>query len=173
MPKPALDDYVTDILVAISGQEENIQQAVLEVKRIKESDARIWVLGNGGSLATAQHFAQDLLKMRGVRAQCLNDPSVITAYTNDEGFENSFFLPLARLSDPYDLIFVFSCSGKSPNYSLIFGQITNRIIAVVGTDGGIMKDKADITIHIKSVDYRICEAAFGIVADLINIGLED
>lgn len=172
MPKPGLEQYVDSVLLSLLDSKEGIALATGEVFKARLDGARVWTLGNGGSLAIAQHFAQDILKMHGVRAQCLNDASVITAYSNDEGFENSFYGALAKLIDPRDLIFVFSCSGKSPNYKKIF-EFPNKKVAVVGTDGGFMKEMADVCIHVQHDDYRVCESAFGIVADLINIGLED
>jgi D-sedoheptulose 7-phosphate isomerase len=173
MSKPGLEIYVATVLSALQEEEDSIQEAVNAVRVAKETNGRIWVLGNGGSLAIAQHFAQDILKTHGVRAQCLNDPSVLTAYANDNGFSEAFFGPLSKLIQPEDLIIAFSCSGKSSNYSLIFNHMTNKKIAIVGTAGGFMKDTADVCVHVKSKDYKVCEAAFGIVADLINIGLED
>lgn len=173
MPKLSIKDYLKNVRSSLKGQEDNIQKALEEVRLVKDTKARMWVLGNGGSLAIAQHFAQDILKCHAIRSQCMNDGSVMTAFTNDNGFEWSLYDPLKVLIGPEDLIFAFSCSGSSKNYEYVFEHLKNRKVAVVGTDGGFMKEKANVCVHANNDDYIICEAAFGIVADLINIGLEE
>ncbi len=176
MPKSTLDAYLDEIALSLKFAEENIKAAETEIREAHERGSRIWVLGNGGSLAVAQHFAQDLLKVHRISAQCLNDPSVITAFTNDDGFANCFYKPLVTLSQNEDVVVAFSCSGKSKNYKGVFDPMDDLLprikrIAIVGTGGGFMKDSADVSIHVKSDNYIVCEAAFGIVADLINKGL--
>lgn len=177
MPKSTLDSYLDEVGLSLKFAEADIESAKIEIKEAHERGSRVWTLGNGGSLAVAQHFAQDLLKVHRIRAQCLNDPSVITAFTNDDGFGSCFYKPLLRLSQNEDVVIAFSCSGKSKNYKGIFDPMDDLLprikrIAIVGTDGGFMKDSADVSVHVKSDDYIVCEAAFGIVADLINKGLE-
>lgn len=173
MPNLSIDNYLDEVYSSIIGQEKEIQSIVDIIKRTKYRGSRLWILGNGGSLAIAQHLAQDLLKMHDVKSQCLNDPSVISAYANDDGFENCFFNPLSKLIDTGDIVMAFSCSGKSKNYENIFSKMDNEKIAIVGTDGGFMKIKSDFCVHVESISYKVCEAAFGIIADLINIGLEE
>ena len=128
---------------------------------------RVWTAGNGGSLAVAQHFAQDLIKSCGIDAQCLSDPSIITAYGNDEGFHRCFDGPMDKLRRADDVIVIFSCSGKSMNLIGLASRFKQKMIAVVGTDGGLLKDYAGACIHSKSQDYDVCETAFCVAADLI------
>lgn len=122
-------------------------------------------------MAIAQHFAQDMLKMRGLRAQAVNCPSILTAYTNDSSFENCFSLPLEVLRADGDVLMVFSCSGKSRNYGWMADGRTSPMIAVVGCDGGFLKSAADVCVHVKSENYQVCETAFSVVSDILNIGL--
>ena len=128
---------------------------------------RVWTAGNGGSLAVAQHFAQDLIKSCGINAQCLSDPSIITAYGNDEGFHRCLDGPLDHLRRADDVIVIFSCSGKSLNLRDLASRFKQKMIAIVGTDGGFLKDYAGAYIHSKSHDYDVCETAFCVAADLI------
>ena len=166
-------EYLRLLEEATADIEKGIEDFTAVLDRLRREKRRIWVLGNGGSLAVAQHFAQDLLKMRGMRAQCLNDPSVITAYSNDHRFDYAYFSPLSVLRDEKDAVLIFSCSGKSRNYIEFISQETFPILAVVGTDGGFLLEKADLAIHVKSDDYALCETAFSMVADLISYGLEE
>ena len=167
-----LKSYMKEIKASLVDLDESIESVFAEMYATHLNKKRIWILGNGGSLAIAQHFAQDLLKLCGVRAEALNCPSIITAYANDDQFEYSYFNPLNKLSDEGDLIFIFSCSGKSRNYIEFVSGFAdsgkkNRIVSVIGTDGGFLKDKSDACVHIKSDDYQVCESAFCIVSDIL------
>lgn len=165
-----LADYLCEVSESLYGCEPFIRQAVDMIKGLKKTGHRLWVLGNGGSLAIGQHFAQDLIKMRGVKAHAMTCPSMITAYTNDESFEDSFYSPLSVLKSTGDLVIIFSCSGNSRNYEKIVTGVL-PVISVVGCDGGFLKEKSDLCVHVKNKNYQICETAFCAVADLINLGL--
>ena len=169
--------YLGRVSEAMAGTQDSIRSAWEMMRLVKKKNRTVWCLGNGGSLAIAQHFAQDLLKMGDMRAQSINCPSIITAYTNDQRFEDCFFTPVRRLSEPSDLIVIFSCSGKSRNYIEFISNFSeerrNPIIAIVGTNGGFLSEKADCCVHIKSDDYQICETAFCVVSDLLVKLMED
>ena len=75
----------------------------------------VFVCGNGGSAATAEHFTNDLFS-KGIRAICLNsNTSIMTMIANDYGYDYVFSKQLEVLADVRDLLIVFSVSGKSPN----------------------------------------------------------
>lgn len=75
----------------------------------------IWIVGNGGSAATAEHFATDLVK-KGYPAICLNSQnSVITMIANDYGYRNIFAIQLDAYGNENDLLVTISCSGTSQN----------------------------------------------------------
>lgn len=77
----------------------------------------IFVCGNGGSAATAEHFVTDLIK-KGYPAICLNsNMSVITMIANDYGYDKIFSKQLETyIADSgEDLLITISCSGKSKN----------------------------------------------------------
>lgn len=165
-----LKTYVKDIKASLVDLDDDIEQIHGFLAEAKRSGRRIWILGNGGSLALAQHLAQDIVKLAGARAHAVNCPSVITAFANDDGFEYSFFNFIHKMADPEDPILIFSCSGKSRNYIEFvsgFPDMRNPLLAVVGTDGGFLKNKSTVSIHVKSNDYQICETAFSIIADIL------
>lgn len=84
------------------------------IKQIKKARF-IWVCGNGGSAATAEHFTTDLFK-KGFRAICLNsNTAIMTMTANDYGYEYVFADQLKRYGEPEDLLITISCSGTSKN----------------------------------------------------------
>jgi D-sedoheptulose 7-phosphate isomerase len=76
----------------------------------------IYIIGNGGSASTANHFANDLVKMCGLKAVslCANE-AVVMAYANDDGYENIFVNQLKVFLTKDDLLITISGSGTSPN----------------------------------------------------------
>lgn len=76
----------------------------------------VWVLGNGGSASTASHLANDLVKQCGIKAQALPEQTAtVTAFGNDDGWENMYANLLRVFASPDDLVIGISCSGESPN----------------------------------------------------------
>jgi len=85
------------------------------VEAIKNANF-VWIIGNGGSASTANHFANDLVKMCGIKAisLCANE-AVVMAYANDCGYENIFYKQLRVFFREDDLLITISGSGTSAN----------------------------------------------------------
>lgn len=85
------------------------------IKAIKNAHM-VYIIGNGGSASTANHFANDLVKMCGIKAisLCANE-AIVMAYANDDGYENIFVKQLEVFFDRNDLLITISGSGKSKN----------------------------------------------------------
>ena len=74
---------------------------------------RIYLIGNGGSAANAQHICNDLLAC-GIKAYTL-DQATLTASANDYGYETVFARWISTVAEPGDLVIALSGSGKSQN----------------------------------------------------------
>jgi D-sedoheptulose 7-phosphate isomerase len=128
----------------------------------------LFFCGNGGSAATASHFANDLRMCqvlgKGCNAISLTDVSGITCAGNDFGYENCFVKQLESLFNPGDVVVGISASGNSENVIRAL-QYANEnggeSVAIVGFGGGKMKDIAQHVIHVKT---EIGE--YGIVEDI-------
>jgi len=137
------------------------QQIYLVTYFIRNCFGNIYIFGNGGSAATASHFAQDLNKMADKRCICLNDniPSIL-AYGNDVGFESIFKLQLSKLIQDGDIVIGISCSGNSRNVTDAIAYAKERgcnTIGFMGFDGGILKSLVDYFIHVPLDDMQVCE----------------
>lgn len=138
---------------------------------------QVFVLGNGGSASTASHMAADLGKntigpnMRRFRIMSLNDNiPLLTALSNDLGYENMFAEQLQNLIQPGDVLIVISGSGKSPNVLRAMEYARSRsaeIVALLGFDGGPAADLADISVLIDSSDYGVVEDAHLIINHIL------
>src|SRR5438093_1241316 len=118
-----LDTYLNQVAQALAALPRPalaaVAQALWEAYR---RDGTIVTCGNGGSAATASHFACDLAKWtispgrRRVRALALTDNvPVMTAWSNDRSYEDMFVEQLLSHYRPGDLLFAISGSGNSPN----------------------------------------------------------
>lgn len=141
---------------------DKVEDIVERLKEAKKADATVFLLGNGGSAATASHAANDLLKTGKVRAICLSDMTPTTlAYGNDNGWENMFRHPLMGLVKEKDVILGISCSGNSPNVVQVaeFALKKYDFIAITGDKGGKLAKMADICLKIPHKDIRVQEDA--------------
>jgi D-sedoheptulose 7-phosphate isomerase len=137
-----------------------IEQFIEILKEARVRDRQVFAMGNGGSAATASHFIADLGK--NTRAKGLphfrtfaltdNVPS-ITAYANDEGYENIFSQQLAGLIRRKDVVIGISASGNSKNVlnaiSLANAEGATTI-GLTGFDGGKLASLVKLSIHIPS-----------------------
>lgn len=138
---------------------------ILENARLMGNN--IFICGNGGSAATASHYCCDFNKGISERQdkkynfECLNDniPTMM-AVANDIGYEEIFRFPLKNKMKVKDILIGVSGSGNSKNiinamnYAKSIGGTT---IAIVGYDGGKMKDIADYSIHVNANNMQISE----------------
>jgi D-sedoheptulose 7-phosphate isomerase len=152
-----IDNYIDDLVRALAATPRDELRAIEQ--RLWEAfqrDGTIIVCGNGGSAATATHFACDLAKwtiapgQRRLRALALTDnAALMTAWANDTAYERVFLEQLATHYRPGDLLVVISGSGNSPSvvcaveWARAAGMPT---VALTGFGGGKLRGLADITL---------------------------
>lgn len=139
---------------------------------------RIFIMGNGGSAATASHFALDLAKntiMPGVprlKAISLTDHvPLITAWSNDTAYEHIFAEQLANMIEPGDVAIGISASGNSPNVinALRLAKETRAAtIGLLGAKGGKIKDMVDAYVLAPGQNIEQEEDAHMILAHVIT-----
>lgn len=162
----------------------NTVMNVLEKARL--SGKHIFICGNGGSAATASHYAGDFNKgvnmgllgvdghntdglsnaekMKGIplyNFECLSDnvPTMM-AVSNDESYTEAFRFPLSVKMKEDDILIGISGSGNSVNVINAMEYAKEHggtTIAIVGYSGGKMKKMADYTIHVDINDMQIAE----------------
>ena len=144
-----------------------ISQAVdLLVKRLSAGN-KLLVCGNGGSAADAMHICAELVgrffkERQALPAIALNtDPTVLTAWSNDYGYESVFSRQVEALAKPGDVVWGISTSGDSKNVVAALKAARERgasTIALTGQGGGAMAEYADVLLAVPlSVTPRIQE----------------
>lgn len=96
-------------------EETVIRQMLAEFSRVREQQAKIMVLGNGGSAAIASHVITDLRNVGRLCALTLHEAAPLTCFTNDFGYEQAFAKQIGAFANPNDLLIAISSSGQSPN----------------------------------------------------------
>jgi D-sedoheptulose 7-phosphate isomerase len=128
---------------------------------------KILLCGNGGSAADAQHIAAELAgKFRLVRRPLpgialTTNTSILTAVSNDLGYETVFALQVRALARPGDVFVGISTSGNSPNVLRAVEAAKEMGATTVGLSGsgGPLKDMVDLALAVPSTDTpRIQEA---------------
>jgi D-sedoheptulose 7-phosphate isomerase len=127
----------------------------------RNKNAKIFVIGNGGSAVNASAMANDLgfdilkkTQKKPFKIISLTDNNAInTAISNDIGFENLFISQLKTLYQKNDILIVLSVSGNSENLiraAKWFRKKKGLVFGILGIDGGKLKKICNDNIIIKS-----------------------
>ncbi|MGB4065209.1 MAG: SIS domain-containing protein [Azonexus sp.] len=148
-----------------------VAQIISAFEACYEKKGSIYIIGNGGSAATASHMANDFscgLKLRGIRdfnvLSLVDNVPVCTAIANDIGYENIFYAQLKDRLKGMDILLAISCSGNSGNilkavhYARSSGTM---VIGLTGFEGGALRDLSDINFHVATD-----KGEYGIVEDI-------
>jgi D-sedoheptulose 7-phosphate isomerase len=164
--KDFIQNYLSEIgRVAEVISIADVDQAIDILFKAWGKGNQVFTCGNGGSASTATHFACDLSKTTIVdgkkrfKAYCLNDNiPLVSALTNDEGFNNLYYEQLKSLFEKGDILICISVHGgagsdkaglwsqnllKAMRYAKDKG---GKTIGLSGFDGGPMKEIADACI---------------------------
>jgi len=151
--------YLKEIIDKVDLSEIKIFVELLLSAR--KSGATIFFIGNGGSAATASHFANDLAfgtheHEKPFKAISITDNvSVLTALGNDYGYGEIFVRQLKVYAEKGDVVVGISASGNSKNLINAFNYAKSsgiKTMALTAFDGGQMKVIADNCIHIPTED---------------------
>ena len=143
----------------------------------------VYIAGNGGSAATASHWANDLgkaTKRSGhapIRVMSLSDNTAwFSSLANDEGYEAVFAGQLDNFAQPGDVLVAISASGKSPNLLKAIETARSRSVSTigfVGFDGGHMKSLVDEVVWVPSEGgaYELVEDAHMAICHVLTRSL--
>lgn len=168
---------------------KEIAKALNILQAVYERDGRIYVFGNGGSLALASHWVSDFnktvfshyLESQHRRFQAIRVPSTeeeLTAWANDVGYDMVFAGPLKNYLQDSDVVIAISSSGNSPNVIKaveLAKQHKIPVIGISGFDGGKLNELADAKIFVptKKGEYEIVEGVHDVILHLMTKYFKD
>jgi D-sedoheptulose 7-phosphate isomerase len=177
--KASFNTYFTELEQMLRDISQAHLQNILSIlEDAYRNGHRIFIIGNGGSAATASHFALDLAKNTimpeapRLKAISLTDHvPLITAWSNDTAYEHIFEEQLANMIEPGDVVIGISTSGNSPNVinALNLAKKTcAATIGLLGAKGGLIKDIVDAYILAPGQNIEQEEDAHMILAHIIT-----
>lgn len=151
------DSYITPAIECI----EVTKNAIL-------AGNKVMLCGNGGSASTASHITNDYIGHMNNWTRCgypaislTADISVLTALTNDYGFDLVYSKQIAALGKKGDVLWALSTSGNSKNVILAVEQariMGIKTIAFTCKGGGKLKDMVDIWVPVNTDAPMLAEA---------------
>ena len=173
--------YLKQVLAGFNIEEISAFVEILE--KVRARDAQIFFMGNGGSAATASHFANDLAIgthsfKKPFRAISLTDnQAIVTAISNDNGYENIFVMQLQALMKKEDAVVAISASGNSMNLVKALDYANSNSVTTIGItsfDGGKLGQIAKLRVHVPANqgEYGPAEDAHMVLDHLVSNYLE-
>ena len=123
----------------------------------------IYVCGNGGSAAIANHYVCDFIKYFRQRSKfspkivsLSNSIETITAIANDMNYKYIFKYQLESLYKKGDILLIISSSGNSENVKEVLKFANKKKIKTIGFSGfkgGYLNKNSNISLHVKAMNY--------------------
>jgi len=160
---------------------EAVQEIIQILLKAYHEDKNIFIMGNGGSAATASHFSCDLGKSTAVDGKkrfrvisLTENVSLLTAWANDSHYENAFVEQLRNLIRVGDVVIGISTSGNSPNVlnAIEYANSKRAItIGLTGFSGGKLKDMVRLCLIVPSFSVQHTEDVHHTLHHLISMHL--
>jgi D-sedoheptulose 7-phosphate isomerase len=173
--------YLTGLAACLEALPlERVAGVILCLLQAYRAGRRVFIVGNGGSAATASHMVCDLNKTvlgdqqsaQGLRAVCLSDNvPLLTAWANDVNYEVVFARQLQGWIEAGDILIAITGSGNSPNIveaAKVAREVGATVIGFLGFDGGQMRSLVDEVVLVESDNYGHIEDIHMILDHLIT-----
>ncbi|MFA5292270.1 MAG: SIS domain-containing protein [Phycisphaerae bacterium] len=174
MHRKMLDNLEADCIRAIEDTAKTIIKSI-------EKGGILYICGNGGSAADAQHIAGEFIgrflrERKALPAVALStDTSIITCIGNDYSFEDIFARQVEGLVKKRDCLWAFSTSGKSPNIlkaAKLAKKLGAKVIAFTGKKNSPLEKLADVCLCAEAdktfAVQEIHQIAYHIICDLVE-----
>ena len=159
-----IDGYLSTLVDSITRlPREELARALEALERAHRDGRTVFLVGNGGSAATASHMANDMVwGMDHYGAQpfkmiaLTDNVPIITAVANDASYESIFAVQLRPLGSAGDVLLAISGSGNSPNVlraAETARELGMSVISFLGKGGGKLRDLSDVSVVVPSDDY--------------------
>ena len=159
----SLGTQVTDRSGTALSLDEGAERALQMILSTGAASRKIMLAGNGGSAAIVSHMQNDICKAVGVRGMVFTEQPLLTALTNDDGYEAAFERPVQLWAEPGDLMITVSSSGKSVNLLRAARAALDKdclLITLTGFDpDNPLRQMGDLNFYVRSDVYGYVETA--------------
>lgn len=170
-PKLALEPYARALLLVEvtdgEGQRLTLDAGLTRAVELLDTQTangrKVLFVGNGASAAIGSHQALDYWKNGRMRAMTFNDLALLTAVSNDHGYQEVFARPVEMFADPGDVIMAISSSGRSDNIlrAVAAGLRSGcRAITFSGRQpDNPLRTRGELNFYVPSMEYGHVEVA--------------
>ncbi len=166
-------------------KEKELFEVIKIIEKAAENGGKIYTMGNGGSASTAKHLAADLDKTADEQVELpvnstslVSNESLITAWTNDEGWEEVYRGQIEQKITEKDVLIGISVHGGTGEWS---GNLVKALdyaneqgadtVGITGFDGGKFTETCDETIIVEKDSTALVESLHVLIHHLIVFGL--
>lgn len=146
---------------------ENANECVKLLESARENNSTIYIIGNGGSAAVAEHTAIDLTKNAGVKALAVSGSPMLTTFSNDYGYKDVFKKFIELFANKEDVLIAISSSGSSENIINACREAKKKGLKVVTLSGfeenNPLRKLGDIDFWVKSRAFGYLETLHGLI----------
>lgn len=145
---------------------QNLDKVIIEVTKTFSSNGKLFICGNGGSAADAQHIAAEFVNgmshpndLHFAAIALTTDTSILTSHANDYSFDGVFEVQLKALASPGDCVLLLSTSGKSRNITqaLKYCRESHITSILITGENAFQNDNQTIVLNIPSTDTQIIQ----------------
>lgn len=162
--KKYLSEYAS--LVVEDDAARKIDQVAEFLKRRHSANGKLVLFGNGASAALASHAGTDFTKQAGIPAHTFHDPAMITAFSNDFGYDFWMQKAATFFAKADDTLILISVSGESPSILNVAKWAKDANLPIVGFSGrnpeNSLSQLADFSFRVPSHAYNVVESIHGI-----------
>ncbi len=134
-------------------------------RQVRDQRRTVYLIGNGASASLASHMGADLAKNAHVHTQVFTDLALVTAISNDMGYERVFTEPLRRMAGRGDMLVAISSSGRSPNVlsaANFAGETGLIVVTLTGADPeNPLRVCGDLNAYVPAGTYGQAETCHG------------
>lgn len=140
--------------------------------KTRDRSKKAIIIGNGGSSAIAEHLAVDLTKGADLRAISISGSPLLTAISNDYGYEKVFAKGVERYGDAEDVLVAISSGGRSKNILFACDEAKKKKMSIITLSGfdsdNPLKRMGDVNIWVDSRAYGYLEIIHGTLLHFIS-----
>jgi len=167
-----LNLQVTDRQGIALSLDEGVKRAMDLILSARSTSGKAILVGNGGSAAIASHMHCDLCNGVRMKSMIFTEPSLLTALSNDFGYDAAFERSMHLWAEQGDLVFAISSSGRSQNILRAVAAATKRDCEIITFSGfkndNPLRSMGHVNFYVSSEEYGYVESAHSVLAHFLT-----
>lgn len=150
---------------------KDMNEVIRILKKTKENDSTVYIIGNGGSAAIAEHAAVDFTKNAGIEAMAISGTPMLTTFSNDYGYEKVFQKAIESFAKNGDILVAVSSSSASKNVLNACKAARKKGLEIITLSGfkenNPLRTLGDINFWVDSEAFGYLEILHGLILHYI------